>query len=513
MDSSAVTHPLGKSEEAFGQEAMSYNAPLEKATRLVSELWFPFDMKLFESVQQKAGEEMANNLISSLLEDIKKDISLYLLCLREFANPNFDQLKDNVRDSACPDYFSDISADDIQRVLKKISAMAIPHRLDQATALQKQRLAEMHVSGVSADAIAGSSGLSSGVVFSCSALRQLGLTLVAWNYPMIFEKVNKTPHSADSLDQELRKYLGFSPTMLGASLVEQWGLSSVYQMVVSGKTTSSPRSGKQADEVDSLRTAASLTKTLAQICQVGEALARATNPSLYSSATSDLDFASVHISKALGPMGVERILSGADQRVRTIGASLASSLSGGINNLKEGLINRSFSLDLIAKNRYLEVFPDDLRNVAEGLYHQIRAEGPVDAYARKFAKEVIPKTIFSALTVYLYDPFEGMLFPSLVLGRHQIINPRPEKLKGLTGTPSAILAAFDLRIPLREEHLMTDGSEVSILASSLGVEPSIGVLYVESPLDGTAYNGDMIKYFKGVRNLLSQCLRIEFGEN
>ncbi|HMO18285.1 MAG TPA: hypothetical protein PKA63_13615 [Oligoflexia bacterium] len=506
-----------------GSKMGSLNAPLEKAARLVSELWFPYDLNIFESVRKKAKADTAGVMVASLVEEIKKDISLYLLCLKEFSKPEEIQYRETHLVSDCPDYFSGVSSGMILDALNRISKMAIPYRLDQASSFQKQRLAEMYVSGFSVDAIGGSSGFSSGVVFSCSMLRQLGLTLVAWNYPLIFDKVSCTGHSADSLDAELRKYLGFSPAMLGAALVEKWGLSGVYRNVVSSRAGNFSRVGKSDSGIgdvdnESEKNTGNLSRVLAQICQVGEALARATNPSLYSSARSDLDFANEFITETLGSNGVENILRGADERIKLLGSSLADSVAEGISTIKDGLLQKTYSFDLISKNRYVEVFPEGLRSSAEALYYNIRPDGPVDSYARDFAKQIIPKTVFSALTVYLYDPFEELLFPSLVLGSHRFIAPRPEKLKTQKGVPNPVTAALDLRIPLREEHLLSDGKEICILVSSLGVDPSIGVLYVEAPVDGKVaegneFNGDMIKYFKGVRNLLSQCLRIEFSEN
>ncbi|HPN73314.1 MAG TPA: HD domain-containing phosphohydrolase, partial [Candidatus Omnitrophota bacterium] len=72
--------------------------------------------------------------------------------------------------------------------------------------------------------------------FLSALLRQLGITLVAWNYPAAFDRALKSVTSTQPLTTVLSSMLGFSPELLAASLVRQWGGSSELIYVVGGET-------------------------------------------------------------------------------------------------------------------------------------------------------------------------------------------------------------------------------------------------------------------------------------
>ena len=170
------------------------------------------------------------------------------------------------------------------------------HQLSEATPLQAQRVQHAMISASTAETLAECEELPADLGFTSGVVRQLGLTLIAFNYPHVYARAVAKLADGVDLEQTLSKVLGFSPTMLGISLGRKWGLAPELQLAM-GDT----QRWTESDVVDDV--AARLVK----VCQVGEALARANDPEHYPSALSDWTTAENEITAYLGPGGMQKV--------------------------------------------------------------------------------------------------------------------------------------------------------------------------------------------------------------
>jgi hypothetical protein len=486
---------------------------LSKATELVSKLWFPYDRALLSSIQKKLEENDFYEIKDEIVLDLEKDLSLFLLSLKELVilieSDPFESK------STSRDFFSQVGKEELQTALKKVSTYRFNQKLDSASVLQKQKLVEMYVSGITVKKISQALmetqeiPLSTELNYSCVLLRQLGATLITWNYPEIYEKVAMSCHTQNSFDESFRSSLGFSPMMLGFSIAQSWNLPHIYLDVLGGEEyfrvfNISSQLGEHEKK---------LSSSIVQICEIGEALARSMNPELYSTSVADLDKASKYIQKVIGEEGVKEILTSLKTQLKDLKLdSLEHVINDSTNILKEKISEARYASEFTSKNIYLDSVPENIKSLIQELYSQMTPDGLVQNYASFFAKKIIPETAFSSLIVYLNDPFQNALFPSLIIGAPRAIAPKAVSLSGNSSSYNLVSAGFGLKTPLREDRVLNENEEVLMFASALGVDPVIGVLYAEIDHLSGEIPVNTVRYFKAIKKLLSDCLRLETYE-
>lgn len=489
---------------------------LEKATELVTKLWFPFNRSILSSVKSRLESEDFYAIRDEIVGELEKDLSLFLLCLKELVSML------GARGMALPgdemgahEFFSHVTREEFEIAISQVSKFRCHQRLDAASKFQKHKLVEMYISGVAVKTISeklignGSAAVSRELNYSSVLLRQLGATLIAWNYPQIYEKVATARHSPDSFDEALRSALGFSPMMLGFSVAQSWNLPPIYLRIIGGdegfkesgvRENFSEREKKLADSV-------------VHICEIGEALSRAMNPELFSTSVLDLDKASKYIQKVIGEQGVKEILNETKKQLRfNQFSSLDSLIDESTNLLVKKVSSTKFSSSLVARNTYLDAVPDDLREAVLDLYGEMTSEGSVQMYTAAFAKKIIPASAFSNVIIYLNDPFKQVLFPSLIIGNPKALTPSLVTMSGAPSSYNMISAGFGLKTPLREDRVIGENEEIVMLATALGADPAIGVFYAEANPLSSNFPINIMRYFKAIKFLLCDCLRLEIKD-
>jgi hypothetical protein len=490
---------------------------LEKATELVTKLWFPFNPSILNSVMGKLETGDFSHIKGQIVNELEKDMSLFLLCLKELVTILDERGVGSYREGEISTYefFSQVSKEELDLALSRVAKFKCHQKLDSGSRLQKQKLVEMYISGVAVKTLSEKmnegelDSVSRELNYSSILLRQLGATLIAWNYPQIYEKVASRKHTPDSFDDGLRDALGFSPIMLGFSIAKSWNLPPVYLRVVGGDQAFEDFRMTETFTVQDRI----ISDSVIQICEIGEALSRAMNPDLFSSSVTDLDKASKYIRKVIGEQGVREILDAAKNQLDHLKfGSLSEMIDESTSSLVKKVSSAKYSNQLASKNIYLDALPEALHEKVLTLYSEMTPEGSVPVYTAAFAKQIVPSTVFSSLIVYLNDPFKQLLFPSLVIGTPRAITPTAVGMSGTGNSYNIISAGFGLKTPLREDRLIRENEEIVMLASALGSDPAIGVLYAEADISDPEFPSSIMRYFKALKNLLSDCLHLESSE-
>lgn len=478
---------------------------LEKAYNLVSNNWFPFDQSVLGELNSKIKDETATK--EEILLILKKDASLFLLCLKEVLSaPNIFGASEPTREFT--KYLENASLGQLQQSLEGIAKRSYTHTVASSTNFQKQRLSEMIVSSQTADKLSANDPDINEVACSCSMMRQLGLTLIAWNYPRIFEKVTSKTQSKDALDSDFAAVLGFTPMMLACTVLEKWGLPQYYIEAVKDRSNLKNRKAVESSE----QNGKDVFSRVSNICAAGEALARATNPTLYSTAEADIELASEYIESFLGEEGVIDIISSAREKLDDLALEVPPLLQSRARaELDEKIKNKIKGDLLLSKNPYLGALPQNVLHRVSKLYQEIIPNSPAYSSVSLYAKEIFPISGFITLQVYLFDPFERKLYPSLVLGKSKSLIPKNIYLKSLSGQYDLLAEALKTKTPITNSQFFDQGEEISIFASSLGDASTVGVMYVEMLRSkyekiATGTDLDSLKYFKAFKILLSDCL-------
>jgi hypothetical protein len=138
------------------------------------------------------------------------------------------------------------------------------HPFDSVQSWQGARLVETAVAVTAAEALSSSFEVESELAYTCALLRQLGLSLLAWNYPHVFRRALGIVKPGEELDSTLGKILGFTPTLLTLTLLRSRDASPIVLRTLGDTWMPSPMSKQDT----------TLVEKLIALCQLSESLAR-----------------------------------------------------------------------------------------------------------------------------------------------------------------------------------------------------------------------------------------------
>lgn len=466
-----------------------YSLQLDRATDLVCQFWFPFDQATYKKIvnsitsldlrEEKESKE-------KILQELRKDSSLYLLCLKQVQSKT---RRVRTEDSSfLNSIFETATLEELVEAIKSVSDFKVCHDLKSASQLQSKRLSEMIIASNAAEHLSSAYEISNDVCYSSALIRQLGYTLLAWNYPKIYEKITSKPLSKSELDAEILTNLGFSASMLAFSVLKRFGLEFEYEKVFEEK-----KSSMLGDAILNIH----------KICEIGEALSRAVNPDIYRTAKEDYVLAEAHLAEKLGSGAIAEIFSKSDGPSSSNNSLLKDALLFGSEEIERSIERVHYGKNLSSKNTYLKALPEKEKELSLKVYSHLDPNKISQDALRIFTKELVPQSIFSSTVVYLLDPIEEMLYPSLIVGKPRVFMPRTVRLK-TPGDLDILVSSLELVSPIKEDKLI-DNTNIVIVASSFG-DPTVGVFYVEIEKDTDQINVN--QYFKAIRNLFKDSLAI-----
>ncbi|NDC38399.1 MAG: hypothetical protein EBZ48_10150, partial [Proteobacteria bacterium] len=157
----------------------------------------------------------------------------------------------------------------LRELIKPEQLISSKHSLASIQSWQSSRLLETAVAVSAAQALSSSYDVEAELAYTCALLRQLGLSLLAWNYPHVFRRALSVIRPGDSLDSTLGRILGFTPTLLTLTLLRSKDASPVILKTLGDTWVDSSLSDADMTLVDKLTS----------LCRLSEALARTTTSS------------------------------------------------------------------------------------------------------------------------------------------------------------------------------------------------------------------------------------------
>lgn len=473
------------------------NKHLELACKHVSDAWFPVNEGLLRKIQQgiEHGDYKRNS--AALINDVKRDFSLFTHCLRKLSQIVASQLG---RPFNPVQMLEAAAFDELVNILKVEPRKISVHQLDRANDEQSAQIQFTMTSAAVAHAISASKDVNSEVAFSCSLIRQLGLALVAWNYPHVYKRAVASLKDGNQLDDAIAKVLGFSPTALGVQISKQWKLAPEVAVAI-GDSSILERLDHEEGKI--ARENATL---IDKVCEVGEAFARATNSQKYPTSEKDWNTARHEIERALGSDGIKLI----QQHVTTLLSAYSASFPKIANaeglKPKQPQQSTEHGYKLFSENQFARRLTKPLQDQLERVYKQIDPRAINKEALDYFAREVVPQFGFSGGCVFLIELDTGRLLPRLSMGASDLSRFKPVSTRSRI-VPDPIATAFECSSPLTESQVESFGeSNITFITGGIGDLQRIGVLYLE--IDSDAPTGDLNR-FKALRQTLSDILNVE----
>ncbi len=477
---------------------------LEKATKHVASLWFPINPQTLAVIRAEFNAGTYERNSERLLDDLKKDFALFTFLVKELApiataehvSPLIVENPAELIRWAGPARIKTFILDD--------AALPQSHVFHSLEPFQANRLRETAIVASTAEVLSESQKLDPNTGFCHGVIREIGLNLIAWNYPSLFARVVRELKPEMSLEDTLAKELGFSPALLAMRV-----LTPHKQVLDEEMTDRDP-----------------VIATYDKLCEIGEALARAENPELYPSAENDWKLANDYLKKTVGDTGVNLIRSRAIEHSEEYQKTLTTLFKSLDEFNPEKRITAHKKRATAAKNRWLTQCSPEIQSELRNLYSEMQDVKSARKVLESLLRKIIPQAGFTGGCVFVVDPAAMALTPLTVFGS---VSLRPVERVALrasmiqqnspfaaepitTGRVELDLAAAALSCaqPVVERHDSDEHQELTGMYGSLGENRRIGVLYLETPDDPSPSNEQRsMSTFKAMRQALSDALHLD----
>ena len=479
------------------------NRHLTLACKRVNEFWFPANLELLDKITRGLAEGVYDLNTDFLHNDIAADFGLFTFCLKNVISQLRKEGITPPETSSSLDLFRMAGPARLSKILSIEPERISSHALDSSSDAQIMRLRESMISASTAEVLADKGGGRADTGYMTGLLRQLGVTLVAWNYPLVYQRVFSAIKPGIDLDMALTRELGFSPTLLGIALAREWNLAPEIRLAIGehapANAANDPRLIKAKSSADNL----------VKICEVGEALARANDPQHYPEAKKDWEIAKQEIETRLGHEGISLIKARIRDNCESYLQQAPDIFKDASKVEPEAKIEASTTSQAMAKNRYIPECPPRLQEEFRKFYGQLDPAQISRDNILFIAQKIVPLAGFKRGCVYVYDPETVRLVPRLKIGEAQLSEFTALHCDEGLATASPVLAAYRCNTPIYEQYLDLDTGGFSYIASILGQNQRAGVLYLElSKEQQRSLSNKLMPCFKAILQALNDCLNL-----
>lgn len=481
---------------------------IQKASAHVNDLWFPVNDALLEQIKDSLNEGRYNGDVQALVKEISGDFSLFLYALRELSRLIHEEDPDiSIPENLSPHRFIEWAGlERLEKILSVSSADISSHTLRAPTRAQSMRLEETMVSVSASQVLAERYSVDPDFAFSASLLRQLGYTLIAWNYPVVYQKAIVESTQGKALDVALTQMFGFSPSLLALNVVKSWELPrSLWASITDEMPAEETESWTDEDEVRAIQA------TLVKIAKTGEALARANNPTVYPTAARDWDFARAEITQALGPDGMSLVQERLKENCLTYLELVPHVFTPTFILDPEGRIAEYQLKESADRNPFIQQCIPPLAKELTALYAGLKGGEISRESLHTLAKDIVPMVGFGFGCVYTLDPASSLLIPQLAVGKASLKNyPPVDYSTGIPVDAPVSLTAFQSDEPVFRSVLSSGNVYMVHVAAPLGISQRLGVVLLEMRQETFRIDtAQHLLHFKAITQAFNDCLALK----
>lgn len=489
-----------------GSDNLFTEKRLKRAVSFVSDYWMPVNPELLDNIKNGLRSGSFDNDLASLVADLRKDIGLFFFCLQRLCKVLSSAGVELPERLSVVELLESCGIDVLTEILETKISQISPHSMQGAESFQIGRYQELMLSAATAQTLAPGYGIDQDSAFSAAVIRQLGHALIAWNYPKIYrEAILELKHNSEfKFDLILSKRLGFSPQLLACRILASWG---VQESSLGDFGLDSEENELEDEAWDSVGF------TLARLCRVGEALARANNPEIYPSATQDMGLAKAEIEAQLGEHGLDLILDKYKEQAESYLAFTpemfsTSPLLEQISGSEDQSVNKVKLLE--RRNPYLFSCSADLQRELKSLYGFLNLGSNQQEQLRKYVREVVPHSSFSGGVAFTLDPAMMLLLPQLRIGEIKLREFEAVDYSMVLSNKDPVSVAFQGSEPIVQFGRCREGQDLTAVSGVFGKSDRVGVLYLEKPgVNTSSQDKEMLIEFKALCLALEDALGLE----
>jgi len=485
--------------EQSEKESRSTNQALIDAWRKANDSWMPVNPRLLKEIRAGLAQGTYERNLELLVSDLKSDLSLFTYCVKRLS----EMVKPGEKEPSSPQaLFEQAGTSGIQDVISEAAELLSPETFSELDAVQAARLQETLTSAAAVEHLSNAEGIEPLLGYSSGVMRQLGLALVAWNYPHLYAQAMAQIKEEVNADQVFNRVLGFSPQVLGIAFARKWNLLPELRAAVGDE-----KALEDCDEAAKERVE-QVGATLEKLCEVGECLARAQHPELYPSARSDWMRAKHEVESRIGLDGLSTIFEQAKKYCHHYEVQAPEVF---VQHTREELAERFENASpevLLQDNRYIFACAKGTQYQLRELYKTLPEEGPGAEQIKLLARQVMPNAGFTRGCIYVFDPETLLLMPRLSVGESTLNEFKPVDPSPAAAEEDHVVWAYRSEQLVVRSHKLDDPTHVTI-CGSYGRIQRAGVLVLESdPEYFQAEGGEPREVFEAMRNSLMACLRL-----
>ena len=435
---------------------------LERVKKHVNKHWIPINEELGAKILEGIDEGIYDLDIDFLIADLRNDIGLLLLCLRELAvKAAASNLPRPVSDNPF-DVIRRAGLNQVGEVLTKSIMNGSRHSYSTSSDVQTDRITEMLVAASAVEVMTENMELSTEQGYSVSLLRQLGMALIAWNYPGLYERAMSSIHEGEDPDEIITAELGTSPVLLSIKVIDDWGLpGEVTQMIAPDKS--------EDIGVDMLKS----------LCEAGEALARANDPKRYPEARNEWEHAREFVQDLIGDDAMHLIR----RKIKENSEHLFTMLPDRFQRLNDfnpdAVIYEEEEQKKLFRNPYVKDCPFILRAKFKELYSRMK-NGEIDRKNVAFLiNQIIPAAGFTGGIIYIINPASMKLMPQMTFGDLNLTAAKPIRVGDDVMFNHPVQLAFNGWDTVEGNKVTSEIRSHTYMSNTIGSQKKAGVLYLE----------------------------------
>ena len=452
---------------------------IDRALQHVVRPWFPINQDVLAIVRKGLSDNSYQKEASKLLNDLKSDFALFTYVVKELGIQGMtEKLEPKILNNPI-ELIRWGGTARIADILSPDKKLPSTHSLHWSEPFQVQRLRETAVVASTASVLSEKKDLDPEVGFSRGVIREIGLNLIAWNYPTLYSKVLNNLTAETTLDEELSKELGFTPALLAMRVLRPEN-----PVKPEGEAGPGEENWAMYDE----------------LCSIGEALARAENPETYPSAQNDWKQANQYLNDNAGSGAIELIKERAVEQSKRYKEVLPEVFSTLATFDPKKAIETHERMSAAIADKDFRLCPPHIQEALRSLYTDLNGYSVNKAAIQTLLKSIIPQAGYTGGCVFVVDPSTASLKPRTIIGE---VNLRT--ISNVSLEPGDIaITALSQGAPIFQFDDKNTVSSLEGIYSSLGSARKVGVLYLERPTTGILIQNDEREL--GTFNILKQAL-------
>lgn len=451
------------------------NDDFARVLRYVSESWMPANPDFLKQIRRSIREK-AYTSAAALLDDICRDPGLFGYCL------NILSARQGVKaEKSAFDLLFALPLDQIEDLLPMSTTKVSRHVLASANEYQVRRSQQTILATTIAEMLGEKT--SSEHARSLSALafcRQIGLSLVSWNYPRVFSKIiDQSVESFTEIETMLQQVLGFLPLRLGYEFARVWGLApSLVEVLASAAETDGTKGWSASGAQPGCEPASGAG--LLWSCRIAEAVALGADHDSFPNADMEWSLGIEELKDQCGP----RALITCSERVQGRWAVHADSLPQWYREIfnEQGRCESNYSAVgrlRFDQNPYISKCSRVVQDEFARAYRAL-VEGRASEESLKIlVSQLIPAAGFHSGCIYLVQTSNMAMRPTIYIGDARKGKFIPAYASKTILTMDPLVRAYSFNTNVRGSS-NEEGEEVLYFCGVLGSTSRRAVLYLET---------------------------------